>query len=77
MFEHTDEQVEKRELMHVLARAPIKIDRGDIDNAADERIGEARDGIIKILEMLKVSTSQYSDSETHCDGAYSRLWIAF
>jgi hypothetical protein len=53
MFEHTDEQLEKRELMRVLARALIKIDRGEIDNVSYERIGGARDGIVKVLEMLK------------------------
>jgi hypothetical protein len=57
MFEHIDEQPEKRELMRALARAMIKIDDGEVGPLTDERrLGKARDGILKLLDMLKGNT---------------------
>jgi hypothetical protein len=57
MFEHLDEQPEKRELMRALARVMIRIDNGDVGTLTDERrIEKGRDGILKLLEMLKGKT---------------------
>ncbi|SRR6266404_1242859 len=58
MFEHIDEEAEKRELMRSLARAVLKIDDGQVGMTTDERlIGKACDGVAKLIEMLKDQTA--------------------